>query len=88
MVNINMLRGKIVEDGLSVADVANAIGVSTASMYRKITNCGETMLVKEAYEIGRLLQLTAEEMKSIFFANIVSKNETKKKDDYLMDQRE
>lgn len=66
MVNTNMLKGKIVESGLSVADVAKAIGISTASMYRKITNCGESMLVREAYAIGHLLQLTAAEMNSIF----------------------
>ena len=73
MVNTNMLKGKIVENGLSVADVAKAIGISTASMYRKITNCGESMLVREAYAIGHLLQLTAAEMNSIFFASTVSK---------------
>lgn len=78
MVNTNMLKGKIVENGLSFADVANAIGISTASMYRKITNCGEAMLVREAYAIGRLLQLTAEKMNSIFFASSVSNMRQKK----------
>ena len=80
MVNTDMLKGKIVENGLSVADVANAIGISTASMYRKITTCGEAMLVREAYAIGRLLQLTAEEMNSILFASTVSKMRQKEGD--------
>jgi hypothetical protein len=36
MVNTNKLRGKIVENGLSVADVAKSIGISVASLYRKM----------------------------------------------------
>lgn len=72
MINTNMLKGKIVENGLSVADVAKSIGISTASMYRKINNCGETMLIKDAYAVGKLLHLTSEEMNSIFFADEVS----------------
>ncbi len=72
MVNTNMLKGKIIEKGLSVAEVAKAIGISTASMYRKINNCGETMLVKDAYAVGKLLQLSSEEMNAIFFAVSVS----------------
>jgi hypothetical protein len=72
MINTNKLKGKIVENGLSVADVAKSIGISVASLYRKIDGEGDTMFVKDAYAIGQLLQLTDEEMNSIFFASNVS----------------
>jgi len=72
LVNTNMLKGKIIEKGLSVSDVAQAVGISTASMYRKINNSGNSMLIKDAYAIGKCLDLTAEEMNSIFFASPVS----------------
>jgi len=72
LVNTNLLKGKIVEKGLSVSSVAKAIGISTASMYRKINNYGDNMLIKEAYEIGQLLELTSDEVNAIFFASSVS----------------
>lgn len=77
MVNTNMLKGKIVENGMSVAEVAKAIGISTASLYRKINGCGEKMLIKDAYAIGKLLELTGEEMNAIFFCPSSLKYETK-----------
>ena len=66
MINVNKLKGKIVENGLSVADVANAIGIGTASLYRKMNGKDETMYVKDTYAIGRLLKLTPDEMNAIF----------------------
>ena len=72
MVNVNKLKGKIVENGLSVADVAKAISISTASLYRKMNGKDETLYVKDAYAIGQLLNLTADEMNDIFFAPEVS----------------
>ncbi len=72
MINTNKLRGKIVENGLSVADVAKSIGISVASLYRKMDGGGDTMYVKDAYAIGQLLRLTDEDMNSIFFASDVS----------------
>ncbi|MSV25981.1 XRE family transcriptional regulator [Selenomonas sp. WCA-380-WT-3B 3/] len=66
MINVNKLKGKIVENGLSVADVAKAIGIGTASLYRKMNGKDETMYVKDAYAIGQLLHLTTEEMNAIF----------------------
>ena len=34
MVNVNKLRGKIVENGMSVEKLAGAIGVDKATIYR------------------------------------------------------
>ena len=72
MINVNKLKGKIVENGLSVAEVAEAIGIGTASLYRKMNGKDETMYVKDAYAIGQLLKLTADDMNTIFFASKVS----------------
>lgn len=72
MINVNKLKGKIVENGLSVADVSKAIGIGTASLYRKMNGKEETMYVKDAYAIGRLLKLSTDEMNAIFFASNVS----------------
>lgn len=72
MISVNKLKGKIVENGLSVADVAKAIGIGTASLYRKMNGKEETMYVKDAYAIGQLLKLSTDEMNAIFFVLNVS----------------
>lgn len=72
MINVNKFKGKIVENGLSVADVAMAIGIGTASLYRKMNGKEETMYVKDAYAIGQLLKLSTDEMNAIFFTPNVS----------------
>ncbi len=67
MINVNKLRGKIVECGLSVADLAKLIGCSAASLYRKMEPSGQFLSIKEARLIGEALDLSAEEMDAIFF---------------------
>lgn len=68
--NINKLRGKIAENGWTIADLAARIGVDKATLYRKIKE--KSFSVKEATLIGRELELTADEMMSIFFAEHVA----------------
>lgn len=51
-VNVNKLKGKIVENGMTVSALAEKIGVDRATLYRKLSNNGETMLVKDANAIG------------------------------------
>lgn len=72
MINVNKLKGKIVEKGMTTAELAKSIGISTASLYRKIDGSGSTMNISEAYNIGHTLDLTADEMNDIFFAEAVS----------------
>lgn len=72
MVNINKLRGKIVEKGLTVCELANLIGMDKATLYRKISKNGEKFTIKDADSIIIALDLNAEETKSIFFAQIVA----------------
>lgn len=51
--NINKLRGKIVEKGMNVPELAAKIGVDRSSMYRKLNNfekitIGEAIKIKDA----------------------------------------
>ena len=71
-VNINKLKGKIVENGLTVAILAEKIGIDRATLYRKLSNNGETMLVKDANAIVAALNLTADEAMAIFFSQLVA----------------
>lgn len=71
-VNINKLKGKIVENGLTVATLAEKIGVDRATLYRKMSNNGETMLVRDANNIVSALNLTPDEAVAIFFSQLVA----------------
>ncbi len=71
-VNINKLKGKIVEKGLSIALVAEQMGIDRATLYRRLDNCGAGLLVKDAHKIAEILDLTCEEAMSIFFAEQVA----------------
>ena len=68
MVNINMLKGKIVERGMNVTKLASEIGIDRSSLYREINENGKTITIEEAENIKNVLQLTADEATSIFFA--------------------
>jgi len=72
MINVNKLKGKIVEKGLSIEDVAKAIGINKSTLYRKINNNGETLTIKEANVICKVLGLCGKEAAEIFFNNSVA----------------
>ena len=72
VVNVNMLKGKIVQSGRNITMLANEIGIDRATLYRRLQNGGKTMLVKDAKNIASALGLTADEVNSIFFSNIVA----------------
>lgn len=72
MVNVNKLKGKIVENGMNVAALAKAIGIDTSTLYRKLNSDGDTLTIKEARTIGQILTLTGAEMNEIFFVDFVA----------------
>lgn len=72
MVNINKLRGKMVENEMSVERLANEIGIDKATVYRKISNNGESFSISEADKIVKALGLDATEAQAIFFSQLVS----------------
>ncbi len=72
MVNVNKLKGKIVENGMSVGDLAKKIGIDRATMYRKISSTGDKISIAEADKIVSVLKLSVEEANAIFFSQLVS----------------
>lgn len=71
-VNINKLKGKLVEKGLSVVQLAERMGINKATMYRKLENGGLGLSVKDANLIVEILGLTLQEAMEIFFAKKVA----------------
>lgn len=65
--NINKLKGKIVERGTNVEGLAVAIGLDRSSLYRKL-NHGEKITIGEAIKIKDALDMTDTEAYEIFLA--------------------
>lgn len=72
VVNINKLKGKIVESGLNVDELASKIGMNRATLYRRLNNNGEDFLIKEANAIAKELHLSIAEIDAIFFSQFVA----------------
>lgn len=72
MVNVNKLKGKIVECGLNVEKLSEKIGINAATFYRKMNDNGENFTIKEADIISRELMLTCDEVNAIFFSQFVA----------------
>ena len=70
--NVNKLKGKIVENGLNVSQLAVSIGVDRTTLYRKLTSTGETLTISEAEKIAKVLNLSMEDVNAIFFADFVA----------------
>ena len=68
MPNMNKLKGRIIESGLTIPKVAEKIGMERATLYRKLENEGRTMLIKDANQIIEALELTPDEAMAIFFS--------------------
>lgn len=72
MVNVNKLKGKIVECNMSVTELASKLDIDKATMYRKLNMNGETITIKEADLIAKELDLTLNEVNAIFFSQYVA----------------
>ena len=55
--NVNKLKGKIVENGLNVSQLASSIGIDRTTLYRKLTSNGDTLTISEAEKISKVLNL-------------------------------
>ncbi len=67
MLNVNKLKGKAVEIGIQMKDLADAAGVTLSTFYRRIADGGESFTVKEVRQMARRLNLSEAEMNEIFF---------------------
>ena len=72
LVNVNKLKGKIVECGLSVSTLAERIGIDKATLYRKISENGDPLTIRDADKISEVLNLSKEEVNDIFFNQYVA----------------
>lgn len=72
MVNIDKLRGKIVEKRFTIETLAEALKIDRSTLYRKLNERGETFTMREAEAIAKLLGLSPEEAVAIFFAPTVA----------------
>lgn len=71
-ININKLKGIMVEKDVSVEKLAGLIGIDKATLYRKMQNEGRTMLVKDANAIVTALGMTSDQAMAVFFAQFVA----------------
>ncbi len=71
MLDVQKLKGKMVEKGKSVENISAEMGINPATFYRKLKN--NSFEINEASKIVELLSLTNEEAIAIFFASNVAK---------------
>lgn len=72
MINTNKLKGKIVEKGITITDLAKKIEMDRSTLYRKLSGDAETLLVKDANAIVLALGLSESEAIEIFFSQYVA----------------
>ena len=65
--NVNKLKGRIVEQGLNVEQLSRRVSIDRATFYRKMAGKGESFTVREVTEIAKALQLSKDEVNAIFF---------------------
>ena len=70
MMNINRLKGRIVEQGMTIATLAGQIGVDKATLYRKMKADGRNMSIGDACKIAHILQLSPDDATAIFFGEL------------------
>lgn len=71
MANMPKLRGKMVELSVSAETLADRMGINVATLYRKF-NTPDSFTVKEVRQIAKFLNLTPDEVDTIFFGLIVA----------------
>ena len=72
MVNVNKLKAKMVELGINVEELSEAIGMDKATLYRRLFAGGQTFLIKEVDAISKELKMTRDEVNEIFFSQFVA----------------
>lgn len=72
MVNVDKLRGKMVERRMPVPILAKKMGIDTSTFYRKLGTGGETFSIKEVDAMVRELNLDRNTATDIFFTQEVA----------------
>lgn len=72
MVNVNKLKGKIVECGMNIEQIAEKTGINKSTFYRKMNDKGDSFTISEVDKIAKALRLTGKEVNGIFFSQYVA----------------
>lgn len=64
---LDLLKGKIVANGMNVEKLAKDIGINRASLYRKLNNA-DKITVGEAIKMKEALKMTDAEASEIFLS--------------------
>lgn len=72
LVDVNKLRGKIVERGYSISSLSKEIGLEKTTFYRRLSDSGCSFTIGEIDRIAECLHLSEAEAVSIFFNSDVS----------------
>lgn len=72
MVNINLLKGKIAERGMTIPEFANRAGFEKSTLYRRFSNNGTDFSISEADRIVKVLTLSETEANILFFNQFVA----------------
>jgi predicted transcriptional regulator len=67
MLNAKKLKGKMLECEMTIAELATAININKATLYKRISNKGQGFRIMEINSIITVLGLTQDEANSIFF---------------------
>ena len=70
MLDVQKLKGKIIEKGKSIETVSADLGINPATFYRKLKN--NSFEIREADKLIEVLSLTGEEASAIFFSGFVA----------------
>lgn len=65
-VNINRLKGKIVEKEKTGAEIAKELGINQSTYYRKLSRGGATFTLDQASKLSEILDLNETERTDIF----------------------
>lgn len=69
--NLNLLKARMVEKGISDEDLAKCLGINISTLFRK--KSGESDFYrKEIQKIKSYLELTDEDVTLIFFADYIA----------------
>lgn len=72
MININKLKGKIVENGYTMRSFAREIGMSESTLSRRLSKGMCSISIGEATRMAKILHLKSDDVHSIFFADFVA----------------
>lgn len=79
MVNIEMLKTKIEDSGMTMVAISKKTGILRETLYNRLSGKTE-FSVSEAVSIAKVLHLSKVERDVIFFGSEVELNETNKQD--------